>query len=549
MDQGQPRILPNSLGEKLTPSVVGLCNEGKLIVGRSARNRLVTHPKQTAAMFKRSMGTDQQFDLGGKNYSATELSALLLRHLKDEAQAQLNSEIVEAVVSVPAYFNESQRRATKQAGELAGLNIERLINEPTAAAIFCSMADLSRNKTVLVFDLGGGTLDVTILNQYQSVIEIIATAGNHQLGGEDLTDAIVTYFLKEHDLLRSEVDCHELAQLRHHVEYIKRGLSLKDAISTHVQLAGVSRLLVLTAEKLASIIEPHLQKMHAVLKQALRDAGVMTTQLDEVILVGGGTRALAVADLVRKYCGCEVLRHTNPDEAIALGAALQAALKSQDQSISDLILTDVCPHSLGVEVANRGWSGQIQTGHFSSIIDRNVVVPCSRERRFFTVSDNQTEVRLKVYQGEHRRVEKNLLLGELQISVDARPAGEQAVDVRFSYDINGLLEVIAKVAQTGLSYSKLMLPQQGVLSEKEVTQSLQRLSALKTHPREKQVNQVLLTRAERVFQMTLGQLRDQLEHLIRQYEFALDSQDERKIRAAVTTLLPLLEQLDNEEIQ
>lgn len=261
----------------------------------------------------------------------------------------------------------------------------------------------------------------------------------------------------------------------------------------------------------------------------------------------GATRTLAVVDLVRKYCGCEPLRHVNPDEAIALGAALQAALKAKDQSVSDLILTDVCPHSLGVEVANRGWGGQIQPGHFSAIIDRNVVVPCSRERRFFTVADNQTEVHLRVYQGEHRRVEKNLLLGELLLPVDAGPAGEQAIDVRFSYDINGLLEVDAKIAATGLFLSKLIQLQQGVLTDEEVAQSLHRLNALKTHPREKQINQILLTRAERIFQLTLGQLRDQLEKLIRQYEFALDSQDEHKIRAATAALLSALEQLDTEE--
>lgn len=549
MNQGRPRVLPNSLGENLTPSVVGLCNEGKLIVGKSARNRLVTHPMQTVAMFKRGMGTSQQFDLGGKSYSATELSALLLRHLREEAQAQLQTEIVEAVVSVPAYFNESQRRATKQAGELAGLKIERLVNEPTAAAIFHSMADLSQNKTVLVFDLGGGTLDVTILNQYQSVIEIIATAGNHRLGGEDLTDAVVAFFLKEHSLSQSEVDINELAQLRHHAEQIKLSLSHKESAGSHVVLRGVPRLLTLTANKLESIFELHLHRMLAVLKQAVRDAGILTTQLDEVVLVGGATRTLAVVDMVRKYCGREPLRHANPDEAIALGAALQAALKSKDQSVKDLILTDVCPHSLGVEVANRGWGGQIQPGHFSSIIDRNVVVPCSREKRFFTVADNQTEVRLKVYQGEHRHVEKNLLLGELSVPVDPRPAGAQAIDVRFSYDINGLLEVVAKIANTGVVQSKLIHLQQDVLSDEEVVNSLERLNALKKHPRENQTNQVLLSRADRVFQLTVGQPREQLELLIRQYEFALDSQDERQIRLAVAALLPVLEQLDNEEPQ
>ncbi|MBU0540880.1 MAG: Hsp70 family protein [Gammaproteobacteria bacterium] len=549
MDQGRPRILPNSLDKNLTPSVVGLCDEGKLIVGQSARNRLVTNPGETVALFKRHMGTDKRFDLGGKSYSAVEISALLLRHLKDEAQERLNTDIVEAVISVPAYFNESQRRATKQAGEIAGLKIERLINEPTAAAIFHSSADLARTKTVLVFDLGGGTLDVTILNQYQSVIEIIATAGNHRLGGEDLTDAIVAYFLKEHGLSQSVVDRTELAKLRHHSEYIKRSLLHKDSVSTYASIEGVSRLLVLTADKLTSIFESHLQQMLLVLKQAIRDAGILTTQLDEVVLVGGATQTRAVVDLVRKYCGCEPLRHTNPDEAIALGAALQAALKAKDESVKDLILTDVCSHSLGVEVVTKGWGGHIQSGFFSSIIDRNVVVPCSRERRFFTVIDNQTEVCLKVYQGEHRRVENNLLLGELFVAVEAQPAGEQAVDVRFSYDINGLLEVVAKVSSTGLTQSKLILLQQGVLTEEEVVESRQRLEALKTHPREKLANQILLMRAERVYQMTLGQLREHLEYLIRQYEYALDSQDERRIRVAAAALLPLLEQLDTEGIE
>ncbi|BBP66248.1 molecular chaperone HscC [Pseudomonas sp. Cab53] len=439
-DGEHARILPNALGNFLTPSVVGLDDEGQLVVGDIARERLHTHPHLTASLFKRYMGSARETRLGARVYRAEELSAMLLRSLKADAERALGEPVHEAVISVPAYFSDAQRKATRIAGELAGLKIEKLINEPTAAALAYGLEQRDE-ATFLVFDLGGGTFDVSILELFEGVMEVRASAGDNFLGGEDFDDLLVEHFIAK----IGAADLPDLNQpaitqrLRREAQRVRHALGQAQAARFTLREQSREWHLELTQGDLTTVVQPLLDRLRAPIERALRDARIKVADLDEILLVGGTTRMPLVRKLVATLFGRIPAMQLNPDEVVAQGAAIQAALQARHASLEEVVLTDVCPYTLGIETSMQVGGG-FQSGHYLPIIERNTVVPVSRSRNVSTLSDNQKVVRLGIYQGESRLVSNNIFLGELEIPVPPRKAGEVTLDVRFTYDNNGLLE-------------------------------------------------------------------------------------------------------------
>ncbi len=456
----RPEILPSRAGRRLTPSVVGLDKAGKVHVGESARNQLAAAPERTIAEVKRMMGTAQKVHLGAREYTPQEISGFILRALKDDAEAALGEAVDEAVVTVPAYFTDAQRQATKDAGELAGLRVERILNEPTAAALAYGIDHLDAEAHVLVYDLGGGTFDVSVLELCDGVLEVKASAGDNQLGGGDFDRAIARWlaerFLEEHGVdLRA--DPRALMRLKLAAEQAK--IELSSATRTQILLPFLAQKggdplgleAELGREDLERLIGSMVRGTLGPVDAALRDAKLDRGAIQEVLLVGGSSRIPLVEQLLAEHFGRPPRRTVHPDEAIALGAAVQAALKGRTapQGAAGLLVTDVCPFTLGVEAAADA-NGVLVPGVFSPIIARNATIPISRTETYATTADGQRAVRVRVFQGEARMVERNTLLGEYLIDgVPPAPAGRQSVAITFSYDLNGILEVDTKIVSTG----------------------------------------------------------------------------------------------------
>ncbi|WP_349291675.1 molecular chaperone HscC [Achromobacter sp. Marseille-Q0513] len=430
---GASRLVPNALGTYLTPSCVSLDQDGSLLVGQAARERLQTHPDRSAALFKRHMGSDKPFRLGDRDFRAEELSSLVLRALKADAEALLGAPVLEAVISVPAYFSDSQRQATRIAGELAGLKVERLINEPTAAALAYGLHQQQEETQFLVFDLGGGTFDVSVLELFEGVMEVRATAGDNFLGGEDFVAEIVKQFLQRAEVpAQARDDPRFMQQLLAQAEIAKIKLSQQAESRLRVAWRDTEYALDLTQDRLADWSEPLLARLRAPVERALRDARIRSADIATVVLAGGATRMPLVRQLVTRMFGRFPNIEMNPDEVVAAGAAVMAGLKMKDQALDEVVMTDVCPYTLGVEVTRTLPSGQRVDGHFSPIIERNSVVPISREETYSPVDDNQPEVELNIYQGESRLVRDNILLGTLKMPLSRRPRAESSFQVRFT---------------------------------------------------------------------------------------------------------------------
>ncbi|NKJ19637.1 molecular chaperone HscC [Dyella sp. SG609] len=520
-------LFPNALGELLTPSVVSVDEEGHIIVGQAARDRMISHPGDSVAAFKRWMGTARETRLGARTFRPEELSALILRTLIADAEAATGEKVSEAVISVPAYFSDAQRKATRAAGELAGIRVERLINEPTAAALAYGLQEQRDGTRFLVFDLGGGTFDVSILEMFDGVVEVHASAGDNYLGGEDFLDVLETAFHADHKL--GELSPQERGQLRRRLEQAKRELGAGQA---QVNWKRGEELLSwnIDEERFARLSEELVQRMRAPLERAMRDARLQPNQLDEIILVGGASRMPLAARLVSRMFGRLPLRHINPDQAIALGACAAAGMKARDQRLDEVILTDVCPYTLGIAVSRRDEGGTEQDGFFAPIIHRNSTVPVSREEQFYPTRDHQREIKLRVFQGENPMVERNIKLGELDIPLPPqRSTQENAVNVRFTYDVNGVLQVEAEVIATRERHELVLEQNPGVLSPEEIRARLLALESIKVHPRDKQENIAMLARAERLYEEYV-QARDQLQHWIARFRSILESQDEQMIR-------------------
>ncbi|MCA8960286.1 MAG: Hsp70 family protein [Planctomycetes bacterium] len=549
--EGRPELIPNATGHRLTPSVVGVIDD-QIVVGAAAVELRVTRPERTASMFKRWMGTDREIPLGERTFSAPELSSLVLRSLKRDAEVTLGTEVRRAVITVPAYFNDHQRKATKLAGELAGLEVQRIINEPTAAALTYGFHDRATDKRFLVFDLGGGTFDVTLMEVFEGTLEIIATSGESQLGGEDFTDRLAAFVLKQHGLSFEQVEFRELARLsrlRAECERAKRALSGEGHPSSTVRLPGPdgrldpsSPTIAIDLEIVAAQTSDLLERLERPVFRALADAEWNASDLDEVILVGGATRLPLVADLVRRRLGVDPLCRFDPDHVVALGAAVQAALIADDRSVDDMVMTDVCPFTLGVETTKQ-LGTRFRDGYYLPVIHRNTTIPVSREEVVGTLVENQSEMRLRVFQGEGRRVQDNLLLGELQVTgIPPGPIGTE-VHVRFTYDLNGILEVEALIPTTGRRFHTVLLQHVKGLSESEIRRAVSKLQELKFYPRDELRNQRLLRFAERAVGEINPFQREELDHAVDQFERAMAQSDRGRFEESRESLLVTLSRL------
>jgi molecular chaperone HscC len=549
MVDGVPTVLPNVVGELLTPSAVSITDDGTVLVGAAARARATTHPTRTALAFKRDMGTDKVYDLGLKKMTPQELSALVLGALKKDAEAALGRAVDEAVVTVPAYFGDLQRQATRDAGAIAGIKVERIINEPTAAAMAYGLHERSRELRAVVLDLGGGTFDVTVLEIIEGVIEIQASAGDARLGGEDFDAALalrIATRIKDDQRIDLRTDPRGWARLKDAAESAKKRLSdaqtagialpevpIGGGRTIHVQ-ANVSR------EDAESEWAQLIERMRVPILRALRDARVAPEKVDEVLLVGGSTRMPCVARLAAQIFGKLPLRKLPPDEAVAMGAAVQAALKGGDKAIDDVVVTDVAPFTLGIDTSTKLGQNRV-TGIFSPILERGTVIPASRVKPFSTVSDFQTEICIQVYQGEHSLCRDNQKLGEYTVKgLPAKPAGTESVDVRFTYDLNGILEVETTIHSTGAKATMVIEQTPGRLTSDQIEKARKDMARLKFHPRDALPNTTALARADALYVELQGDDRERLGHTMALFRAALEAQHEANISALREELLRLI---------
>jgi molecular chaperone HscC len=551
MSEQGPKLIPNALGEVLTPSIVGLDPDGKLLVGRAAKELQVLHPDRCAALFKRHMGTDWKAELAGKTFTPEECSSLVLRTLKEDAEAFFGKPVPQAVITVPAYFNDQQRKATIHAGRIAGFKVERIFNEPTAAALAYGFHESREEKVLLIFDLGGGTFDVSVVEIFDGTLEVRASSGESFLGGEDFTRTLAARVLDGHghSFERAEMEAPRLvARMIQQCEIAKCKLSRQDSVAVRVadrkgDFSEQSPETTITREQFQKWTNHILTRIELPIRRVLGDTNLKRTDIDEVILVGGATRMPAVVDHVTALFGKPPHRRLNPDEVVAVGAAVQAGLIARDESVQEMVVTDVAPFTLGIEVSKEFGLEQ-RHGYFLPIINRNTTIPVSRLKRVGTMIPNQTELAVKIYQGEGRRVEDNLCLGEFSVKGIPRGPAGQSVDIRFTYDLNGVLEVEATVVETGQKFSHVVTKHARGLNVDQVQQAVKDMNKLKTHPREDSANRFLLKRAERVYQELSLEGRDVLTKLLDGFEEVLELQDKEAIEKFRKTLKDFLDRHD-----
>jgi len=470
MEGGEAVVIPNAEGNRTTPSVVGFAKNGERLVGDAAKRQAVTNHEGTVISIKRHMGTAHKVKIGDANYTPPEISAMILQKLKQDAEAYLGEPVTQAVITVPAYFNDSQRQATKDAGKIAGLDVLRIVNEPTAAALAYGL-DKEGDHTILVYDLGGGTFDVSILELGDGVFEVKATSGNNRLGGDDFDDRIIRYlveqFKKEHTIDLSK-DPMAMQRLKDAAEKAKKELS--GVLTTTISLpfitadaTGPKHLEVnLTRAKFEELIADLIESTLGPTRQALKDADLDVSQIDRVILVGGSTRVPAVVDAIKKLVGKEPSKGVNPDEVVALGAAIQAGVLTGD--VTGVVLLDVTPLSLGIETLG---------GVMTRLIDRNTTIPTSKKQVFSTAADSQTTVEIHVLQGEREFARDNKTLGRFSLTdLPPAPRGVPQIEVAFDIDANGIVHVSAKDLGTGKS-QRITITSSSGLAKDEIERMVQ----------------------------------------------------------------------------
>lgn len=520
---GKVELIPNRFGSFLTPSVVSVTEDGSVVTGQIAKERLITHPKDTAYSFKKNMGSDQKYNLGGKTFLPEELSGFLVSAIVEDAKEYMGEEIKDVIISVPAYFHDKQRVATKRAGALAGVNVKRIVNEPSAAAL-ASYFDTQNEQLFLVFDFGGGTLDVSIVDCFDTMVEILAVSGDNHLGGDDFNEAVADGFLREHQLQRENLSEKEYAILLRQAEKCKIALSTEQEVKMTAVLGGQTYQSVYTNERMMRESSAVWKRIQTVLRRALRDSRVEVEDIDAVILAGGSGKMPLVQSYMEQLFDQTPLVTGFSDQLIARGLGLVCGVMERKDEVRDYILTDICPFTLGTGVNNEA---DPKHPYMSAIIERNSILPCSKIRGFSTAADYQSEVKIEILQGEEPYAEDNVQLGVVTVAVPKKKKGMESVDVRFTYDINGILEVEVTVVSTGKSVKKVLSQN---MDEKEIAKRMKQLEKLKVHPKDMTENQLILERLQALYEEALPETRDRLMYHIRNFESTLAEQDPRRIR-------------------
>ena len=552
-DNGKIEFVKNEYGNILIPSVVGIDENDDIIVGELAKERRMMNAGETASNFKRRMGTDAKIKVKNRTFDAQMLSSFVLKHLKENAEKQLNEKINRAIISVPAYFNDKQRRDTKMAAELAGLTVERLINEPTAAALSLGSHILDQNLKFIVLDLGGGTFDVTLLETFENIMEVLSISGDTMLGGEDFTTKICEIFLKNIKLSIVDLSRDERTKLYTKADRAKKLISLKN-VEIEMEIKGKKYKSEITQENFRETVKPLLVKMKVAIDKALQDGNTDAREIEKVILVGGAVKLGIIEEFVEKYFhkmrGEKIYFNNDdfiennklvsiaadPDTVVAYGVGIAVGMKERNKVFKERILTDVCPFTLGTEIVGR---------RFAPIIPRNTTVPTSRSEYFYTIEDYQSQVTVGIYQGESLNIDDNLFLGEFLLDVPQNLAGKEAINVRFTYDINGILEVEAKVVSTGLKKSKLIV--NGDLSEEEKNEKIKMLEEIKIQSENKNKDKLLLERANRIYaEIVNTEIRNHISDYLENYKMVVATGDRIRIQKAKESFSQFLDKIDPE---